>query len=237
MNENEEALEAAAGHRFQERELLRRALTHKSYAYEKSAVGLPHPEDNEQLEFLGDSVLGFLVSDLLVRRYPDLAEGELSKLKAHLVSSTHLHTVAQRLQIGEHLLLGRGEDLSGGRAKKALLANALEALMAAIYLDAGLEAVRQFVVRHVISGLEGQLEGSGLPLTDFKSALQEAAQARGLPPPRYAIVGESGPDHAKTFAVEARVGADWIGQAEALTKKAAEQKAAQSLLEKMAAAT
>jgi ribonuclease-3 len=174
---------------------------------------------------------------LLVSHYPELAEGRLSKLKAHLVSETHLHQVARSLDLGRHLLLGRGEELSGGRAKKALLADALEALIAAVYLDAGLEAVRQFILQHVVSDVEAQLEGAGLPLADFKSALQEMAQARGLPQPRYIIVRERGPEHAKTFTVEVRVGQEWAGQAEALTKKDAGQRAAQVLLEKLTAAT
>jgi ribonuclease-3 len=237
MSAKQEALDTVAGHCFRDQGLLRRALTHKSYAHERIDAGESGLVDNEQLEFLGDSILGFLVSELLVSHYPELAEGRLSKLKAHLVSETHLHQVARSLDLGRHLLLGRGEELSGGRAKKALLADALEALIAAVYLDAGLEAVRQFILQHVVSDVEAQLEGAGLPLADFKSALQEMAQARGLPQPRYIIVRERGPEHAKTFTVEVRVGQEWAGQAEALTKKDAGQRAAQVLLEKLTAAT
>ena len=141
-----EALEKRLDYRFADRELLIRALTHKSRLAE-----CPNgARDNEQLEFLGDSVLGFLVSELLVRRYPASPEGKLSKLKAHLVSAARLHEVAARLGLGEHLILGRGEELSGGRAKKALLANALEAVIAAIFLDGGVEAARAFVAGRIL---------------------------------------------------------------------------------------
>lgn len=233
MRAEPEVLEGSIGHSFQDREILFRALTHKSHAHEKSSVGEPALTDNEQLEFLGDAILGFLVSESLVRHYPGLPEGRLSKLKAHLVSAAHLHRVAQNLNLGNHLLLGRGEELSGGRDKRALLADAVEALIAAIYLDGGMEPARQFVLRHVVGDLPFQLEGAGLPVTDFKSLLQEVAQARKLPQPRYTIVQERGPEHAKTFTVEVRVGRDWVEQAEAFSKKSAGQKAAQALLEKL----
>ncbi|MFB3776624.1 MAG: ribonuclease III [Bryobacteraceae bacterium] len=228
-----EVLEDSIGHSFRDRGLLRRALTHKSFAYEESAAGRASPADNERLEFLGDSILGFLISELMLQRYPTLAEGRLSRLTAHYVSATHLHEVAVRLDLGRHLLLGHGEDLSGGRAKKALLADALEALIAAIYLDAGLEPTRRFVIQQVAADLEGQPEGAEVPLSNFKSALQEYAHARRLPHPRYVVVGETGPEHAKTFIVEVHLGREWSMQGEAPTKKAAGQKAAQLLLEKL----
>jgi len=237
MGAGQEFLETAIGYAFRDPGLLRRALTHKSHAHEKTAAGEPHWEDNEQLEFLGDSVLGLLFSELLVRHYPFLPEGRLSKLKAHFVSAAHLVEVARSLDLGDHLLLGRGEELSGGRNKKALLADALEALIAAIYLDSGLEAAREFVARHVAGDLEAHGEGMDAALFNFKSALQEAAHARGLPLPRYVVVGETGPEHAKTFVVEIRLGHEWAVQAEAPTKKAAGQKAAELLLEKLAAST
>src|SRR5581483_4868953 len=139
-------LEATLGHRFKDRKLLERALTHKSRVYEKNLQNVL--DDNEQLEFLGDSILGFVVSEVLVARYPGSPEGRLSKLKAHLVSSSHLYEVAQDLQLGDHLLLGRGEEMSGGREKKALLADATEAIIAAIYLDGGVDAVRAFIIEH-----------------------------------------------------------------------------------------
>lgn len=234
MSTEPETLETAIGCSFRDKGLLRRALTHKSYAHERSAAGEAGLEDNAQLEFLGDAILGFLVSEALVERHPGLTEGRLSKLKAHLISATHLHRVAERLEIGRYLLLGRGEDMTGGRAKKALLGDALEALIAAIYLDSGLRSVRQFVLRDVV-GSESDPQRGDLALGDHKSALQEAAQARGLPHPRYVVLSEQGPAHAKTFTVEVRLGEEWAGQAEAHSKKSAGQKAAQALIEKLAA--
>ncbi|MCC7173679.1 MAG: ribonuclease III [Bryobacterales bacterium] len=235
MSAEREAVERAIGCSFRDPSLLRRALTHKSCAYEKSAAGESPQAHNELLEFLGDSVLGLLVSELLFLRYPDLSEGRLSKLKAHYVSAVHLAEAARALDLGAHLLLGRGEELTGGRAKKALLADALEAVIGAIYLDAGLDAARTFVSKHVLGGLRSEPEAGDGPLTNFKSALQELAQARGLPLPRYLVVGETGPEHAKTFVVEVLLGPDWVMQAEARTKKAAGQKAAELLLTKLAA--
>jgi len=230
MSEEREVLETRLGHRFQDRELLERALTHKSCVYEKNCDDAR--SDNEQLEFLGDAILGFLASEALVARHPSFPEGQLSKLKAHLVSASHLHQVALAIQLGEHLLLGRGEEMSGGREKKALLANAIEALIAAMYLDGRIDPVRRFVNEQVV-GQEPAPE-DGAQVTDYKSALQEMAQSLKLPQPRYSILSEHGPEHAKTFVVEARVGRDWIGQAEGLSKKSAGQKAAQQILQQLA---
>jgi ribonuclease-3 len=230
MSAHLETLEEVLGHPFKNRELLERALTHKSRVYEKNAED--PATDNEQFEFLGDAILGFLVSEALVAQHPAFPEGRLSKLKAHLVSASHLHQVALRLQLGHHLLLGRGEEMSGGREKKALLANALEALIAALYLDAGMEPVRSFVVGHVVG--EIHLPEEGAQFTDHKSALQEMAQALKLPQPRYSIVEERGPEHAKTFLVEVRVGREWVSRAEGLSKKSAGQKAAQQILQQLA---
>ncbi len=235
MGAEQEALERAVGHTFRDPSLLRRALTHKSYTHEKSATDLPQLPDSAQLEFLGDAVLGLVFSDWLIQQYPTLSEGRLSKLKAHFVSAAHLVEVAQSLGLGSHLLLGRGEELSGGRQKKALLADALEALIAAIYLDGGVEAARAFILRHVAARLEAGGEVADAALLNFKSALQEEAHARGLPAPRYVVVGESGPEHAKTFTVEVRLGRELAVQADAATKKAAGQKAAALMLEKLAA--
>ena len=187
--------------------------------------------DNEQLEFLGDSILGFVVSDALVSRHPDFPEGRLSKLKAHLVSATHLHQVAARLGLGDYLLLGRGEELSGGREKKALLSNALEALIAAWYLDDGIESVRRFIQTEIIPQSEPAYEGAHM--TDYKGALQEMAQAMKLPQPRYSIIEERGPEHAKTFLVEVRLGKEWASRAEGMSKKSAGQKAAQQVLQQL----
>src|ERR1700693_1439846 len=143
MRADLDALEDAAGHRFADREILRRALTHSSHVHERALTdGKAVPRDNEALEFLGDSVLGFLISEDLLQRHPDAAEGRLSKLKAHLVSAAWLHEAAQGLRLGKYLELGRGEEMSGGRAKKTLLVDALEALIAAIYLDGGMAPAR-----------------------------------------------------------------------------------------------
>ena len=224
-----EALEAALGYRFASRELFARAFTHRSSVHEKSCS--PEAMDNERLEFLGDSILGFVVSDVLVAAHPDYPEGRLSKLKAHFVSASHLHEVAARLRLGDYLLLGRGEEMSGGRAKKALLANAVEALIAALYLDGGMDPARRFVQEQVIGDAEPS--GEAAVATDYKSALQELAQSRKLPQPRYSIVEERGPEHAKTFLVEARVGREWVSCAEGQSKKSAGQKAAQQILSQL----
>jgi ribonuclease-3 len=210
-------LESGLGHTFRDRELLERALTHKSRIYEKGADGA-FSADNEQLEFLGDAILGFVVSECLVRRFASFPEGRLSKLKAHLVSAARLHEVAVELGLGEFLILGRGEEMSGGREKKALLSDAVEALIAALYIDAGLETTRAFI------------EDGDSEVTDYKSALQEMAQALKLPPPRYVIIAENGPEHSKTFTVEVRLGKEWISQAQGLSKKSAGQRAAQQIL-------
>ena len=225
-----QTLEAVLGHVFKDRALLERALTHKSRIYEKNLQGVLR--DNEQLEFLGDSILGFIVSEILLARFPDYPEGRLSKVKAHLVSASHLYEVAQEIGVGDHLLLGRGEEMSGGRSKRALLANAVEALIAALYLDGGIRAARKFVNHKVIARFD-PAEFETEKLLDYKSALQEMAQAMKLPQPRYSIVEERGPEHNKTFLVEVRVGREWISQAEGLSKKSAGQKAAQQVLQQL----
>ena len=235
-----EALETAIGYRFRDREILQRALTHSSHVHERTFSD-PQPglRDNEQLEFLGDSVLGFIISESLVARFPEYPEGRLSKMKAHLVSATYLYEVAQRLELGRYLQLGRGEEMSGGRTKRTLLVDGLEAFIAAVYLDGGLEVTRDFVCRFVIGDVPGEkvLLDERLPdqLVDFKSALQELAQARKLPQPRYSIVKERGPEHSKTFTIEVRMGRELAGQAEGYTKKSAAQKAAREIYEKLVA--
>jgi len=208
---------------------LARALTHKSSVHERNSH--PPVADNEQLEFLGDAILGFIVSDALLARNPGQPEGRLSKLKAHLVSASHLHEAALGLHLGDFLRLGRGEEMSGGRGKKALLANALEAVIAALYLDGGIEPARRFVLEHVVG--EAPPAGADDSVIDYKSALQEKAQALKLPQPRYAIVAEHGPEHAKTFVVEVRVGGGWMARAEGLSKKSAGQNAAQLVLQRL----
>jgi len=225
-------LEKALGHTFRDRGLLERALTHRSKAYERLAEN-ELGTDNEQLEFLGDAILGFAVSASLVRRFASFHEGSLSKLKAHLVSAAHLYAVAQKLQLGAHLRLGRGEEMSGGREKKALLSDAVEALIAALYLDAGLDAACRFIEECIIGSTDLPENGVNSTVTDHKSALQEMAQSLKLPPPRYSIVAEAGPEHSKTFTVEVSVGKDWVSQAQGLSKKTASQKAAQQILQQL----
>jgi ribonuclease-3 len=232
-------LESRIQHHFSDQELLRRAFTHTSFANEaRTGHGSPL-DDNEQLEFLGDSVLGFLAAEALVARNPESREGDLSRRKAHLVSAAHLHGVARRLDLGSHLDLGRSEEMSGGRAKKTLLVDALEALIAAIYLDGGLEAARTFVAGHILDAPIASDEDAGTDvqpaITNFKSALQELAQSRNLPQPRYAVVRERGPEHSKTFTIEVRAGKDWTGQAEGRTKKIAAQRAARAVYDRLRA--
>jgi ribonuclease III len=244
MKEDLVELEATLGHAFRQPELLERALTHSSHAHEESkAAGPEAPEeklDNEQFEFLGDAVLGLVASQLLFERFPAFHEGQLSKLKAHLVSAGHLVSVAAELGLGQYLRLGRGEERSGGRSKGTLLSDALEAIIAAMYLDAGLEPTRAFIIRHV---LEPELEriaketDSEFSLADYKSALQELLQSSGRLQPVYTTVKEEGPDHRKTFTVEARIyfqgqsKPEYVARGEGATKKKAEQLAAKQALE------
>lgn len=223
-----EELAPILGHAFRDPDLLRRALTHKSRLADAGQTTIA---DNERLEFLGDAILGFVVSEALVARFPNYPEGGLSKLKAQLVSAQHLYLAARNLGLGRHLVLGRGEELSGGREKKALLANAFEAVIAAIYLDAGMEAARRFVLENIVQGCENLVSTSAS--CDYKSALQEAAQALKLPSPRYAIVRETGPEHAKIFTVEVRLGKERVSRAEGLSKKDAGQRAAHLMLQQL----
>ena len=232
-----EELEGRLGYAFSNRTLLVRALTHKSLLTELPPEPTPglSPRDNEQLEFLGDSILGFLASDYLVRRCPTYPEGKLSKLKAHLVSAVQLHEVAKELDLGSYLRLGKGEETNGGRQKKALLANSVEAIIAAIYLDSGMPACDAFLARHVWSTIQaGEAESTPVPI-DSKSALQELAQASKLTVPRYAIVHMSGPEHERLFTVEVRIGKDFSARADGPSKKAASQQAAAELLERLQA--
>ena len=229
MAEDISRLEAELGHRFSSPGLLVRSLTHSSHTHE--ALGRQSGLDNEQMEFLGDAVLGFLVSARLVEAYPQYPEGKLSKLKAHLVSAAHLVDTARQLRLGEYLKLGRGEEMSGGRSKRALLADAVEAVIAALYLDGGIAAARRFVDRFVIGD---RLTESALRddlFEDYKSALQEFLQAAKLPQPKYLVVKERGPQHHKIFTIEVRIGNDFSAQAEGPTKKAAAQEAARLALE------
>jgi len=238
-------LENALGHRFRRPELLEQALMHASYAREmeskNAAAGqvVPAP-DNEQMEFLGDAVLSFVVSQELFRRFPEYREGELSKLRAHIVSARNLLRPARALKIGQFLRLGKGEERSGGRGKSALVTDALEALIAALYLDGGLEAAHSFILRTILEPELAEVHKLGdkqLPVMDYKSALQEAAHASGRPQPRYVLVKEEGPDHRKMFTMEAHVAAsadgdkEFVRRSEGSTKKLAEQGAARKAWE------
>lgn len=233
------ALEQSLGHTFHHPELLHRALTHSSRAREQEAAAGGSIRDNEQLEFLGDAVLGFVTSEELYRRYPEFEEGHLSKLRAHLVSGRHLVRVARELDLGKYLALGRGEEKSGGRSKSALLVNALEAVVAAIYLDAGLEKARELILQRILlPELQSLPGGTTVPITDYKSTLQELVHSTGHAQPSYVLVKEEGPEHRKTFTVEARLhkgGGDhqpeFVARAAGSTKKRAEQEAARQALE------
>jgi len=220
-------LQQRIGYTFRDIGLLEQALTHRSRAAEDASGGVI---DNELLEFLGDAVLGLVVADTLVRQYPHYDEGQTSKLKAAVVSMRSLADHAERLGLGRHLLLGRGEEKSGGRSKPALLADSYEALVAALYLDGGLEAAATFLRRELGAAIDaGATEA--VPGRDFKSALQERLQAQGRPLPEYVVAGESGPDHQKEFEVEVRVGDEVLGRAGGRSKKTAEQDAARQALE------
>ncbi len=232
---NLEELEATLRHRFANRDLLIRALTHSSLAHERGSDE-PQREDNETLEFLGDAVVGMVAADFVFRQYPELSEGALTRLRGALVSRKHLAQVAEGLSLGKYLLLGRGEERSGGRMKPALMANAMEAIIGAIYLDAGLEAVRQLIETHAIApairGLREQLTADA-GMGDFKSALQEFLQAGKQGQPEYHITGETGPDHRKRFFVEVRVAGQAFAEGEGRTRKHAEQDAARRAIEKL----
>jgi ribonuclease-3 len=224
-----DALETVSGHRFRDSGLLEHALTHRSRANEDVTGGVT---DNESLEFLGDAVLGFVVADMLFRRYPDRDEGQKSKMKARLVSATTLGLQASRLDLGRHLLLGHGEEKSGGRAKATLLADTYEALIAAVYLDGGIEAARAFIEREFGPLVEATGDAT-LPDDDHKSALQERVQAAGRPLPEYVVAGESGPAHRRLFRIDVSVAGAVLASGEGRTKKEAEQEAARLALAKL----
>ncbi len=247
-SQSNDAPPALFDHIFQRPDLLTWALTHRSLAYETNPETLPDPAaDNEQLEFVGDAVLGLAVAESLFRRFPSSREGELTRLRASLVSRRHLGEVAARIDLGSLLRLGRGEEQSGGRKKPALLANALEAVIAALYLDGGLDAARAFIEKHIIEpalpdlhlALDGSKTFSGA-IGDHKSALQEHLQATGAGQPHYVLTDQSGPDHQKRFRVEVRVddksgGSRALAESEGTTKKQAQQAAARLAFERLIA--
>ena len=217
--------EKRIGYTFTERELLTRAITHKSYSHEARHENSRH---NETFEFLGDSVLGFVIGDMLFSHFPELDEGALSKMKAFLVSATSLAEKARILGMGEVIMLGVGEEKTGGRKKDSLLANLFEAMIAAIYLDGGIDPARQLIQSTFTADIE-RIDHEDLLFQDFKTALQELAQGKGLPLPDYNVIDEVGPDHDKTFIVEVKVGS-FTARGEGSSKKEAQQQAAKHAL-------
>ncbi len=229
MTENPlDRLQDLIGYRFQNSQLLLDALTHSSFAQETSG----RCRDNEQLEFLGDAVLNFLVSVALVNAFPEWGEGKLTRARSRLVGAAHLSTVGARLELGSYLRLGRGEEKTGGRNKSALFVNALEALIAALFGDGGLEAARGFVA-HFILPTDLAACRDELFSIDYKSALQEYLQAVHKLPAEYEVVEEAGPEHQKTFTVEVVAGENLIARGRGTSKKAAEQEAARIVLERL----
>jgi len=217
--------ERRLGYTFVQRDVLRRALTHKSYSHEAKDADVRH---NETFEFLGDSVLGFVIGDLLFRHFPQLDEGALSKMKAFLVSAPSLAAKAREYGMGEVILLGVGEEKTGGRRKDSLLANLFEAVIAGIYLDGGVDAARQLLERSFLGDI-ARIDEENLLFQDYKTALQELAQGKGLQLPDYSVVAEVGPDHDKKFIVEVRLG-DLTARGEGSSKKEAQQQAARQAL-------
>jgi len=222
-------LEIIIGYSFRNQDLLLQALTHRSFVNEHEAEKL---HNNESLEFLGDSVLGFLISSRIFQNYPELTEGELSKMKAYLVSAANLVKLAEGIRLGEFVRLSRGEEKTGGRSKRAIVVDAYEAIIGAIYLDGGVEAASDFVNRQVEAFLEGQ-DLKQLTYGDFKSALQEHLHNLGRPEPVYRVVDEIGPDHKKTFVVQAMIGDEVIAESSGRTKKEAQQSAARLAIESL----
>ena len=223
------ALEDTLGYCFKDKDLLCQALQHSSYVNEKRELAL---EDNERLEFLGDAVLDLVITRILMDHFPQTREGDLSRMRATIVNESQLADVAQKLNLGQHLLLGKGEALSHGEEKSSILADALEAVFAAVYLDGGHEAACGVIERHFLEMISHI--GERLGEEDFKSPLQELVQVRFKTIPDYKVIGESGPDHDKTFEVRLSIGDALTTQGVGKSKKAAEQAAAKVALEKLA---
>ena len=218
-------LEERLGYQFKNRSLLENALTHSSYANEHRDLGI---SSNERLEFLGDSVLGMVVADHLYREHPNMPEGELTRTRAAMVCEGSLFEVARALELGKYLRLGKGEDAGGGRERPSILADATEAVLAAVYLDGGIAQARR-LIRTLILGNEEEMSAS----RDYKTALQELVQKESGKKLTYRLVGEEGPDHAKRFSVEVELNGVTVGAGEGRTKKAAEQNAAKAAIEKL----
>jgi ribonuclease-3 len=238
MNENPDeaipessiySLENILEYRFKDQSLLLQALTHRSFVNEHEGEDL---RNNESLEFLGDAVLGFVISSRIFQHYPDLTEGELSKIKAYLVSAANLVHLAEQIHLGDFVRLSRGEEKTGGRTKRAIVVDAYEAIVGAIYLDGGVEAASDFVGRQIDGFLES-LDLKQLTYGDFKSALQEFLHNLGRPEPVYRVVDEIGPDHRKTFVVQVIIHDEVIAESSGRTKKEAQQSAARLALERL----
>jgi ribonuclease-3 len=224
-----EPLERVIGYRFRDRGLLEHALTHRSRVHEDASGGVI---DNESLEFLGDSILGFVIADLLFKEFPQHNEGQKSKLKASIVSATSLARLGEKIGLGAYLILGRGEEKTGGRRKLALIADCYEALIAAIYLDGGIEPARGFIQRQ-FEGLIDEARRTGAQATfteDYKSALQEWLQSHDRGLPVYRLAAEAGPAHHRRFEVEVLVSGQPIARADGKSKKEAAQAAAKAAL-------
>ena len=227
-----EDLERKISYTFRNKEILLRALTHRSFSHENPEKKI---NDNETLEFLGDSILGFVISELLYNAYAhEYTEGHMSKVKSYIISTEILGAKAREIDLGSYLLLGRGEEKTGGRGKKSLLANTFEALIAAVYLDAGLEEAKSFVHRFLKRNMEEVVE-QDFHFNDFKSLLQERLQGLGEPPPDYGIILEEGPHHQKIFHVDIRVRNVAVACGSGSTKKEAEQDAARKAYEQLIA--
>ena len=219
-------LETAIGYRFRNISLLQNALAHSSYANERWHNGLM---SNERLEFLGDSVLGMLVAEYLYRTFPDRPEGELTRMRADMVCERTLAKVANRIGLGEHLLLGKGEEQGGGRNRDSILADALESVIAACYLDGGMAAALAFVEKFILVNVPV----AKFHNTDYKTALQELVQQKKNQTLVYSLVGESGPDHDKQFIVELTLNGESVGKGIGSSKKRAEQDAARDAMERL----
>ncbi|MBR5125673.1 MAG: ribonuclease III [Oscillospiraceae bacterium] len=219
-------LETAIGYRFRNIQLLQNALTHSSYANERWHNSLL---SNERLEFLGDSVLGMLVADYLYRTFPNRPEGELTRMRADMVCEHTLAEVANRINLGNHLMLGHGEERLGGRSRESILADATESVIAACYLDGGLDAASQFVQKYILV----EVPVTKLNNVDYKTALQELVQQKKNQTLSYALVGQSGPDHDKQFQVEVSLNGTPVGMGIGRSKKRAEQMAAKAAMEKL----
>ena len=215
-------LEKKLNYTFRNQELLREALNHSSYANEHRSQGLG---SNERLEFLGDSVLGFVTAEYLFARHPDLPEGDLTRIRAALVCEQSLHEVAQKLNLGSYLKLGKGEEAGGGRERPSIIADAVEAVLAAVYLDGGIGSARKLIQKFI---LDREAEKSAS--RDYKTALQELVQRESGQVLSYRLTGESGPDHAKVFRVEVDLNGTPAGKGEGRSKKEAEQSAAKAAI-------